>query len=92
MQRDGQRRIFWSAEGRLAHYMDYRIGYLTMRVAFRALRDRDAAAVWMLWGYGAAAARREPRWRDSAARAHLRELQRLRNLPARRREALGRGL
>ena len=50
--RDGQRRIFWSAEGRLAHYMDYRIGYLMMRVAFRALRDRDAAAVWMLWGYG----------------------------------------
>ena len=90
--RDGQRRIFWSAEGRLAHYMDYRIGYLTMRVAFHALRHRDAAALWMLWGYGAAAARREPRWSDSAARAHLRDLQRLRNLPARRREALGRGL
>jgi poly-beta-1,6-N-acetyl-D-glucosamine synthase len=90
--RDGQRRVFWDAEGRLAHYMGYRVGYLAARVAYRAVRERDAAASWMLWGYTSAAIRREPRWSDRAARAHLRELQRLRNLPARRREALGRGL
>jgi poly-beta-1,6-N-acetyl-D-glucosamine synthase len=91
-QRDGERRIFWSGEGRLAHYMGYRIGYLVARVAYRAIRERDAAAGWMIWGYVSSAARREARWRDEAARAHLRELQRLRHLPARRREALGRGL
>jgi biofilm PGA synthesis N-glycosyltransferase PgaC len=91
-QRDGERRVFWSAEGRLAHYMSYRVGYLVARVAYRALRERDPATAWMLWGYLTAALRREPRWRDEAARTHLRELQRLRHLPARRREALGRGL
>jgi biofilm PGA synthesis N-glycosyltransferase PgaC len=91
-QRDGKRRVFWDAEGRLAHYMGYRVGYLLARVAYRALRERDSATTWMLWGYTSAAIRREPRWRDAVARAHLRELQRLRNLPARRREALGRGL
>jgi glycosyltransferase involved in cell wall biosynthesis len=90
-QRDGQRRIFWDAEGRLAHYMGYRIGYLIARVAYRAVRERDPAALGMLWGYTSAAIRREPRWSDEVARAHLRNLQRLRNLPARRREALGRG-
>jgi poly-beta-1,6-N-acetyl-D-glucosamine synthase len=91
-ERDGERRVFWDAEGRLAHYMGYRAGYLAARVAYRAVRERDPAAGWMMWGYTSAAIRREPRWRDQAARAHLRELQRLRNLPARRREALGRGL
>ena len=55
---------FWIAEGRLAHYMDYRLGYLTCSWPLRALRDRHAAAAGLLWGYGAAAARREPRWRD----------------------------
>jgi poly-beta-1,6-N-acetyl-D-glucosamine synthase len=90
-QRDGRRRVFWDAEGRLAHYMGYRIGYLMARVAYRAVRERDPAAVGMLWGYTSAAIRREPRWGDEVARAHLRDLQRLRNLPARRREALGRG-
>jgi poly-beta-1,6-N-acetyl-D-glucosamine synthase len=90
-QRDGRRRVFWEAEGRLAHYMGYRVGYLIARVAYRAVRERDPAAVRMLSGYAAAAIRREPRWGDEVARAHLRDLQRLRNLPARRREALGRG-
>lgn len=91
-QRDGERRVFWSAEGRLAHYMGYRVGYLLARVAYRALRERDPTTAWMLWGYLATGLRHEPRWGDEAARTHLRELQRLRHLPARRREALGRGL
>ena len=90
-ERDGQRRVFWEAEGRLAHYMGYRVGYLMARVAYRAVRERDPAVVGMFLGYAAAATRREPRWADKAARAHLRDLQRLRNLPARRREALGKG-
>lgn len=88
-ERDGDRRASWSAEGRLAHYMGYRAGYLVVRTLFRALQERDPAALAMAWGYVSAAARREPRWADENGRAYLRREQRLRVLPLRAREALG---
>jgi glycosyltransferase involved in cell wall biosynthesis len=89
-QRDSSRRATWVAEGRLAHYMHYRPGYLVVRSLFQAAHRRRPAALGMVWGYGSAAIRREPRWDDDTAAAHLRELQRLRALPSRAREALGR--
>jgi glycosyltransferase involved in cell wall biosynthesis len=89
-ERDSSTRATWVAEGRLAHYMHYRPGYLVARSLFQAAHHRRPAALGMVWGYGAAAVRREPRWRDDEAAAHLRDLQRLRALPVRAREALGR--
>jgi glycosyltransferase involved in cell wall biosynthesis len=87
-ERDGARRARWLAQGRGSWAMGYRPGYLVVRTLFRA--RRDPAALAMLWGYGAAALRREPRLADEAARAELRRRQSLRSLPMRAREALGR--
>jgi len=88
--RDASTRATWIAEGRLAHYMHYRPGYLLVRSLFQAAHQRRPAALGMVWGYGSAALHRAPRWRDDQAAAHLRDLQRLRALPHRAREALGR--
>jgi poly-beta-1,6-N-acetyl-D-glucosamine synthase len=86
-ERDGSERLAWEAEGELAHYMGYRLGYLLVRALYRALRE--PAALAMVWAYGRAVVRREPRCPDADARAYLREQQRLRHLPLRAREALG---
>jgi glycosyltransferase involved in cell wall biosynthesis len=77
----------WSVQGEACHYMGYRPTYLflrTMRIA-----RRDPAAFAMLWSYAASAAKRAPTCPDPSVRAHVRRLQRLRELPARRREAAG---
>jgi biofilm PGA synthesis N-glycosyltransferase PgaC len=86
-QRDGSRRAAWVAEGRVAHYMHYRVSYLVVRTLFRALREPSALALFQ--GYAAAALAREQRCPDAGARAELRRSQRLRALPVRAREALG---
>jgi hypothetical protein len=70
--------------------MGYGVTYLLIRTVGRAARDRDIAAFAMLWGFTKAAIRREPRYPDESVRAYLREQQRLRHLPLRVREALGR--
>jgi poly-beta-1,6-N-acetyl-D-glucosamine synthase len=85
-ERDGARRE-WEAQGRMAHYLGYRISYLLARTLWRA--RTETAAIAMLTGYAAAALSREPRCADDL-RAHLRHEQRLRKLPVRLREALGR--
>ena len=69
--------------------MGYRFSYLFLRTLYRALRER--AALMILWGYLAAAWRREPRFDDEPVRAYLRREQSMARLPARIREALGRG-
>lgn len=86
--RDGGRYKRWVAQGDGAHFMGYRFDYLVLR-AFHHTR-RDPAAVAMIWGYVAAAGRRQPRFDDPEVRRYLRDQQRLRNLLERRREALGR--
>jgi biofilm PGA synthesis N-glycosyltransferase PgaC len=86
-ERDGARRE-WEAQGRMAHYLGYRISYLLARTLWRARTER--AAVAMLTGYVGAAWRHERRCPDEL-RAYLRREQRLRKLPLRVREALGRG-
>jgi glycosyltransferase involved in cell wall biosynthesis len=87
-EREPSRWSAWAAQGRLAHYIGYRLPYLLLRVGFRTLRD--PSAVGLLYGYGRAVADREPRYADNDVRSYLREQQALRNLPQRFREALGR--
>ena len=55
--------------------MGYRPTYLAMRAFYRA--RREPAALAMLWGYAAAAARRDRRCADAAVVRTLRERQRL---------------
>ena len=64
----------WSRLGRACWYMGYRPSYLTMRALYRT--RRSPAALFMLWGYAAAAAARTPRCRDATVIAALRERQR----------------
>ena len=64
------------AQGRAAWYMGYRPSYLALRALYRA--RRQLAALAMLWGYSAAALRREPRCPDEGIRATQRSRQRLR--------------
>lgn len=86
--RDGASRIRWARQGTTAHYMGYRFSYLVARAGWRA--RQDPAALAMIGGYLGAVFRREPRCQDSVVRTHLREEQRVRHLPLRLRESLGR--
>lgn len=87
--RDGARYRMRLEQGRMAHYAGYRFSYLVLRAVFHAWREPSALA--LVYGYLAAALRREPRSADVAARAYLRSQQRLTRLPLRLREALGKG-
>jgi glycosyltransferase involved in cell wall biosynthesis len=86
--RDGGRRARWWAQGQGSHFMGYRFSY----IALRSLRHlpRDPAAIAMLEGYVEAARRRAPRCAEKDIVAALREEQRLRHLPVRALETLGR--
>lgn len=87
-ERDG---TAWQArrnQGHAAHYVGYRPWYLVLRALWNA--RREPAALGMIWGYAAAALRREPRSPDKAARAYLREQQSVRRLRLRSLEATGR--
>jgi glycosyltransferase involved in cell wall biosynthesis len=86
--RDGSRSAVWRAQGDVAHYMGYRASYVVARALFRALREPSALA--LLTAYASAALRRAPRLADEAAVRHVREHQRLRRLPRRALQALGR--
>lgn len=80
----------WRARGRAAWYMGYRPAFLVLRAVHNARTDPFALA--LLHGWAAAAVLHEPRCADAKARALLRREQRLRELPARRREARGDGV
>ena len=87
-ERDG---TAWQArrnQGHAAHYVGYRPWYLVLRALWNA--RREPASLGMIWGYGAAALRREPRSADAAARAYLRGQQSVRRLRLRSLEATGR--
>jgi hypothetical protein len=77
----------WAIQGEACHYMGYRPTYLLART-LHTMR-RDPAAVAMLWTYITSKLRRAPRLPDAGVREVVRESQRLRALPARRREARG---
>ena len=86
-QRDGLRRAFRD-QGSTAYYMGYRPTYLIARALFR-MRATPASFA-MLTGYLDAALRHEPGFADPAVRKYIRDRQRLRELPRRAAEALGR--
>jgi len=86
-ERDGGLRR-WADQGDTAHYMGYRFSYLLLRTLFN-LRD-DPAAIAMPWGFLRATLERRPTLDDPDVRALLRREQRVRALPLRLREALGR--
>jgi biofilm PGA synthesis N-glycosyltransferase PgaC len=67
-----------TAQGRAAWYMGYRPSYLLMRTLYRLVRD--PTAVGMVWGYLAAAARREGRYPERDVVRSLRDEQRLRTV------------
>jgi hypothetical protein len=70
--------------------MGYRPSYVVLRAVGRAVRDRDPGAFAMPWAYLRSALRREERYPDARVRTYLREQQRLRMLPRRSLEAIGR--
>jgi len=86
--RDGARVRVWCAQGWSAWYMGYRPTYVIARALHWAWRD--PAALALLWGYARSALVRDARHPEAAVREALRENQRLRSLPLRLREALGR--
>jgi glycosyltransferase involved in cell wall biosynthesis len=86
-QRDGLRRAFRD-QGSTSYYMGYRPSYLLARALFRM--RATPAAFSIISGYAAAAMRREPGIADTAVRKYIRDRQRLRELPKRAAEALGR--
>jgi glycosyltransferase involved in cell wall biosynthesis len=85
---DGSSWAHWRVNGDTAYFMGYRPWYLLARTLHRA--RRDPAAIALVVGYAAAAARRSARLEDPRARAVLRDDQSLRQILRRRREALGR--
>ena len=87
--RDGSRAAVWRAQGDVAHYMGYRFSYVLARAVFHGVREPRAGAA-LLAGYTSAWRRRAPRLADAAAVQHVREHQRLRRLPRRALQVLGR--
>jgi poly-beta-1,6-N-acetyl-D-glucosamine synthase len=90
-RKEGSRDGGWRSrveQGRFAHYVGYRPSYVAARAAFNALRD--PAGPGLLWGYATASLAHRPRLGDERARAYVRSQQRLRHLPLRALEALGR--
>jgi len=87
-RQDGSRWAHWFANGDTAHFMGYRPWYLLARALYQM--RREAAAVGLVAGYGAAALRRSPRLADPAALAVLRRDQSPKAILVRGREALGR--
>ena len=86
--RDGNGLRRWREVGRSSHYLHYRPSYLLARTAYHA--RSDLAAVAIIWGYASSEIRQEPRLADAAARKIIRQQQRVRHLPQRRRQVLGR--
>jgi len=90
-RKEGERDGGWRSrveQGQFAHYVGYRPSYVVARAGFNLLRDR--ASLGLLWGYVTAATARKPGLSDEHARAYVRRQQRLRHLPLRALEALGR--
>lgn len=86
-RRDGSRRRHWINLGAAAHFMGYRPSYLVVRATFRSVKEPSALA--MIWGWAAAAARRQPQCADLRVRQYMRSRQSARHLPARALEAMG---
>ena len=78
----------WVAQGHLAHHLGYRLPFTLLKILYRM--RREPAAVAMLWGWVEAERRGEARHPDADVRAYIRSQQRVRRIPGRVGEALGR--
>jgi biofilm PGA synthesis N-glycosyltransferase PgaC len=78
----------WAASGETLHYLGYRPSYVFLKVLFRSVKEPTFIGV--AWGYVAALLTRKQRCDDDGLRAYVRSQQRLRAIPQRAREALGR--
>jgi biofilm PGA synthesis N-glycosyltransferase PgaC len=78
----------WYAMGDAMHYMGYRAYYTVVAAIFNA--RQDVHALMSIVGFGAAAVRRKPRHEDPRVLAYVRKQQRVRMLPRRIAEKLGR--
>jgi glycosyltransferase involved in cell wall biosynthesis len=78
----------WYAMGDAMHYMGYRPTYAFAAAVFNTANDIRAATSFA--GFTMAAIRRKPRHPDPRVRAYVRSRQRLRDLPSRTAEKLGR--
>jgi glycosyltransferase involved in cell wall biosynthesis len=86
--RDGSRWRAWEAQGDVAWFMCYRPLYLLARTTYQA--SREPAAFAMVVGYVRAALRKTPRLSDAEVIRKIRDEQRLRQLPKRLFEVIGR--
>ncbi len=89
-RRVGERDGAWSSyesQGATARFMGYRLSYLVVRSVFQMLRNPRAFA--MIVGWAKAARDREPLYDDPDVRGYIRSEQRLRRIPLRALEALG---
>ena len=78
----------WYAMGDAMHYMGYRAYYTFVAGIFNA--GQDVNALMSILGFAAAALRRKPRHADPRVIAYVRKQQRMRMLPQRIAEKLGR--
>ena len=78
-KRDGSRTRTWAIQGRASHYLGYRLSYMLVRTAYRAVQEPSAVA--LMRGYLGAALRREPKCEDIEVRNFIRRSQSLRQLP-----------
>jgi glycosyltransferase involved in cell wall biosynthesis len=87
-ERAGSRWVALERQGDVAWFLCYRPLYLVARAAYQGVRE--PAAVGMVVGYVRAAVRRTPRLSDEAVVDRIRSEQRLRRLPRRFAEVIGR--
>ena len=87
-EREKSRARSWYAMGDAMHYMGYRTYYTVVAAIFNA--GHDVHALMSIVGFAAAALRRKPRHPDPRVIAYVRKQQRMRVLPRRVAEKLGR--
>lgn len=87
-EREGSQARSWYAMGDAMHYMGYRAYYTFVAGIFNA--RQDVHALMSIVGFAAAALRRKPRHADPRVIAYVRAQQRMRALPQRIAEKLGR--
>ena len=87
-KREGSQWQAWYIQGQVAHFLGYRPLYVLAKTAFRS--SRQPSALGIAAGYVGSAVKRRTQVADARVSLELRRGQRLRDLPRRAREAVGR--
>jgi glycosyltransferase involved in cell wall biosynthesis len=90
--RDVSRFAGYAEDGDTGYYMWYRPSYMLLRTLYRAIDDRDPAALGLVWGYARSAAHRRPRHPEAGFREFIRSNQSPANWVVRAREVTGNAL